>query len=103
MYTNLGRHQWLDKDIGCVALDWDDDLSRHRPIAAYKRSNTEDVMLERPLQVDEVGGVEWSRRIQIAYLERLREVEGAANGLQRVLQGKAAVKRVSQQMMKGQH
>ncbi len=60
----------MDKAIGCVALDWDDDLSRHRPVAAFKRSSVEALMYEHPLQCDEVGGKEWSRRIQIAYLEK---------------------------------
>jgi hypothetical protein len=38
IYSNMDRYEWMDRDIGCVALDWDDDTSRHRPIAAFKRS-----------------------------------------------------------------
>ena len=41
IYTNMKHFEWLDRDIGCVALGWNDYLSRHRPISAYRRSNAE--------------------------------------------------------------
>ena len=69
MYTNMGRYEWMDRDIGCVALDWDDTTSRHRPIAGFKRSTGDKGQGERPVQNHEVGGKEWSQRVKLAYLE----------------------------------
>ena len=99
MYTNMGRYEWMDRDIGCVALDWDDITSRHRPIAGFKRSRAEELN-SRPIQLDEVGGEEWSRRIQIEFLQRLRDGDGWASGVERMLLVKEAVWKVTRQIAK---
>jgi hypothetical protein len=98
MYTNMGRYEWMDRDIGCVALDWDDTTSRHRPIAGFRRSTGDKGQGERPIQNHEVGGKEWSQRVKLAYLEKLREVEGKATGIQKLLMTKEVVKQVTQRM-----
>jgi hypothetical protein len=48
--------------------------------------------------VDAVGGEEWRRRVQLAYLEKLREDEGRASGMQRLHMTKAAIRQVSFQV-----
>jgi DNA-binding FrmR family transcriptional regulator len=98
IYTNIEQYEWLDRDISCVALNWDDGLSRHRPIAGHRRSRAGSMQNESVLQTDMVGGPEWRHRVQTAYLEKLREVEGIATGIQSLLYVKAAVKQVTQQM-----
>ena len=100
MYTNMGRYEWLDRDIGCLALDWHNNTSRHRPIAGFRRSSVEKGPGERPIQDHEVGGQEWNRRIKVAYLEKLREKDGRATGIQKLLMTKEAVKEVTRRMSK---
>ena len=55
VYTNMGGHEWLDRDIGCVALDWDDNTSRHRPVAAYRRSSSAHDVTAMPIQPGDIG------------------------------------------------
>jgi hypothetical protein len=76
IYTNMKRYEWLDRDIGCVALDWDDSTSRHRPIAGYRRGTGDKGQTENTIQNHEVGGKDWSQRVKLAYLEKFRERAG---------------------------
>jgi hypothetical protein len=98
IYTNMKRYEWMDRDIGCVALDWNDNISRHRPIAGYRRGAGEKKQGEHPIQDHEVGGKEWRQRVKMAYLEKLRENEGRATGIQKLLMVKEMVKQVTRRM-----
>eukprot|EP00972_Heterocapsa_arctica_P002622 384719-Heterocapsa_arctica.AAC.1 len=62
MYTNMGRYEWMDRDIGCVALDWDDRTSRHRPVAGYRKSKMETEEGEAQIRGEMIRGDEWQRR-----------------------------------------
>lgn len=57
IYTNMGRYEWMDRDIGCSALDWDDKASRHRPIAGFSRIKAETEFGERPINSEGVGAM----------------------------------------------
>ena len=98
IYTNMKRYEWLDRDIGCVALDWDDNTSRHRPIAGYRRGAGLKGQGEYPIQNHEVGGEEWNQRVKLAYLEKFRESDGRATAIQRLLMVKEMVVQVTRRM-----
>ena len=98
LYTNIGRYEWMDRDIGCVDLDWDDGTSRHRPIVGFRRSRMLAEPDAKPIQDEDVGGAVWSRRVRLCYLEKLRAAEGKSSGVQRLLLMKTAVTQVTQQM-----
>eukprot|EP00972_Heterocapsa_arctica_P021121 3108005-Heterocapsa_arctica.AAC.1 len=96
----MGRYEWLDRDIGCVALDWDDRTSRHRPVAGYRKSRRAKEEGEAQIRPEMIGGVEWRRRVKLVYLEKNREADGRTTGLQKLIIVKEAVKQVSNQMIK---
>jgi hypothetical protein len=98
IYTNMKRYEWLDRDIGCVALDWDDSTSRHRPIAGYRRGTGDKGQTENTIQNHEVGGKDWSQRVKLAYLEKFRESDGRATAIQRLLMVKEMVQQVTRRM-----
>ena len=100
IYTNMARFEWLDRDIGCLVLDWNDVLSRHRPLVAFRRSRKAQEDGARPLQSEAIGGPIWRHRVLLSYLEKMREVEGRATGILKLLFAKQAVQEVTCQVAK---
>jgi hypothetical protein len=100
IYTNMDTYEWLDREIGCVALDWDDKHSRHRAISAFRKSADMKAPGDIPLQSEDIGGDDWSKRVKIEYLARLRNDGGCASAVKRLLHLKDAIKQVTLQVNK---
>jgi exonuclease III len=100
VYTNIDTYEWLDREIGIVALDWDDKHSRHRAISAFRKSADIKAPGDIALQAEDIGGDDWSKRVKLEYLARLRNDGGCSSAIKRLLHLKDSIKQVTLQVNK---
>ena len=72
IYSNHHTVYQLDSDLGATTLDWDDFLSRHRPILGFRRIKINDDF-KPSIDESSVRNVNWSKRVIAHAIEIIEE------------------------------
>jgi hypothetical protein len=83
-----------------LPCDGTTSVSRHRAICAFRKSAATKSVGDISLQSEDIGGEDWSRRVKLEYLAKLRNEGGCSSALKRLLLLKESVKQVTLQVNK---
>ena len=96
VYTTQCVSEQLDTKLGCAALDWDNELSAHRPVYFFKtRKSAVKAPRTGPLPQGPLSGLNWHKRVTCKYLELLKEYAEHTCPMRRLQALKQAVHEVT--------
>ena len=99
IYLNQHCSEQLDSALGCAALEWDTELSDHRPIIFFRRRRKKESD-ERigPLPIGPMQNPRWPERVRALFHQLSSEVLGTGDPLHRLQLLKDAIGLVTKQM-----
>ena len=99
VYTNQHCSVQLDSSLGCAALEWDTDISHHRPVIFFKNHRSKDEV-DRPtlLSTGVIQDPRWPDRVRAKFQQISSQDSDACCPMRRLYLLKEAIKQVSGQM-----
>ena len=73
IYSNQYDTEFMDKSFSCTALNWQPELSRHRPISFRKCVASHKKEFERPIGDQVLEHPDWPRQVALAWTSLLRD------------------------------
>ena len=99
VYTNQHTAEQLDCSLGCAALEWDTEISHHRPVIFFrKRRSKEDKDRPAPIPTGPIQDPRWPERVRAKFLQLSSQDYNAHCPMRRLYILKDAIKNVTLQM-----
>ncbi len=104
IYINQHESEQLDTSLGCATLEWDFELSHHRPVIFFRKSRkkgTDDDL--KPLPCGPIKETRWPDRVRDSLTQKILEDGGGNCPLRRLQILKDSIQEVTRQMEKEAH